>query len=295
MRSNNPKFTFITYCDLPNLDADDQLVAAELTKRGYLCNVADWRDQTVPWVNAGICVVRSTWDYHLHYQEFLSWIEKVAATTTLYNNVELLRWNSNKHYLLDLERASVPIVPTVFFQKEQPVNLGEVLDQHQWVKGVLKPAVGLSTFGVKKIARTDLDSQSHLNTMLKTSDVLLQPFIESVHDRGERALVFPGGDYSHTVRKSDFQPLAQAGEAGETIVAPEQSELKLADLILKQVKIPVAFARVDLIKDTDGQDLLMELELVEPSLYMGMHKAAVTSFADVLCKLATIDQRSRVQ
>jgi glutathione synthase/RimK-type ligase-like ATP-grasp enzyme len=287
--TDKPKFTFITYCDLPNLDADDQLVAAELAKRGYLCNVADWRDQAVSWVDAGICVLRSTWDYHLHYQEFLSWIERVAATTTLYNNAELVRWNSDKRYLLDLERASVPIVPTVFFQKGQVVDLGQVLDQHQWVKGVLKPSVGLSTFGVKKFASTDSDCQSHLEMMLKTSDVLLQPFIESVHDRGERALVFLGGKYSHAVRKSAFQPLAQAGEAGETIVAPEQSELQLADLVLKQVKIPVAFARVDLIRNTDGQDLLMELELVEPSLYMGIYKAAVSSFADVLCKLATID------
>ncbi len=288
-------FTFVTYCDLPILDADDRLVAAQLEKRGYDCAVADWRDQTVDWTNAGICVLRSTWDYHLHYPEFLAWLSKVSAQTTLWNDGELVRWNSNKRYLFDLKRESIPIVPTVLFEHSSPANLNSVLDEHGWTKGILKPVVGLSTFGVRKIERNEQDTQIHLNKMLQTSDVLLQPFIETVHERGERALVFLGREYSHTVRKSAFQPLAQAGEAGETLEQPDEAELKLARQVLAQVKKPVAFARIDLIRDADGRDLLMELELVEPSLYLNMFPKAISKFADTLCQLATAEQSARVQ
>ncbi len=288
-------FTFVTYCDLPILDADDRLVAAELEKRGYRCAVADWRDQTIDWSNAGICILRSTWDYHLHYQEFLAWLTKVSSQTKLWNDCELVRWNSNKRYLFDLQKASIPIVPTVLFDQAQPVSLNAVLDQHGWSKGILKPVVGLSTFGVRKIERSETDIQAHLDGMLKTSDVLLQPFIDTVHHRGERALVFLGGEYSHTIRKSAFQPLAQAGEAGETLEEADESELQLARQVLAQVKKPVAFARVDLIRDASGRDLLMELELVEPSLYLNMFPQAISKFADTLCQLATIEQSARVQ
>ena len=288
-------FTFVTYCDLPILDADDRFVAAELEKRGYRCAIADWRDQTIDWSNAGICVLRSTWDYHLHYQEFLAWLTKVSSQTKLWNDCELVRWNSNKRYLFDLEKASIPIVPTVLFDQSQPVNLDAVLDQHGWSKGILKPVVGLSTFGVRKIERDEADIQAHLDGMLKTSDVLLQPFIDTVHERGERALVFLGGEYSHTIRKSAFQPLAQAGEAGETLEEPDEHELQLARQVLSQVKKPVAFARVDLIRDAAGRDLLMELELVEPSLYLNMFPQAISKFADTLCQLATNEQSARVQ
>ncbi len=290
-----PKFTFVTYTDLPNLDADDQLVFAAVERRGFNCAVAIWNDDNIAWSNAGICVLRSTWDYHLHYAKFLYWLNRVSALTTVCNDVETVRWNSNKRYLLDLQRASIPIVPTVLFEKDQSVDLLEIMDNHCWDKGVLKPAIGLSTFGVKKIAQSEPGIQAHLNKMLESGDVLLQPFIESVFERGERALVFLGGKYSHTVRKSAFQPLAQAGEAGETIVKPEQIELDLAHRVLARVKKPTLFARVDIIRDGDGQDLLMELELVEPSLYLGMHTKAVSAFADALCQLATSEHESAVQ
>lgn len=288
-------FTFITYCDLPILDADDRLVAEELQKRGYRCAVADWRDKNVDWANAGICVLRSTWDYHLHYQEFIEWLKQVSSQTTLWNDCDLVRWNSNKRYLFDLQKALIPIVPTVLFEQSKTANLNAVLDQHGWTKGILKPVVGLSTFGVRKIERNQTDIQAHFQTMLETSDVLLQPFIETVHERGERALVFLGGEYSHTIRKSAFQPLAQAGEAGETLEQPDEVELQLARQVLAEVKKPVAFARVDLIRDASGRDLLMELELVEPSLYLNMFPQAISKFADTLCQLATVGQSARVQ
>ncbi len=288
-------FTFVTYCDLPILDADDRLVTTELKQRGFECKVADWRDTSVDWANAGICVLRSTWDYHLHYQEFLNWLTKVSAQTILWNDTELVRWNSKKTYLFDLERAAIPIVPTVLFEQGSTENLKSVLDKQNWTKGILKPVVGLSTFGVRIIESDSKNIQEQLEAMLESSDVLLQPFIETVHERGERALVFIGQEYSHTIRKSAFQPLAQAGEAGETLEQADERELDLARRVLAEVKKPYAFARVDLIRDTAGEDLLIELELVEPSLYLQMYPAAISKFADTLCQLARGEPSARVQ
>lgn len=202
------KFTFVTYDGLPELDADDRLVAAELERRGCKYAVADWRDAQVDWQNSGVCVVRSTWDYHLHYREFLDWTERVSGKTKLLNDSSLIRWNSNKRYLFDLERAGIPIVPTVIFEQNEKANLNAVLQERTWQRAILKPVIGLSTFGVRKIEAHSDDIQSHLDAMLVNSAVLLQPFIETVHARGERALVFIGDDYSHTIRKSAFQPLS---------------------------------------------------------------------------------------
>ncbi len=287
--------TFVTYCDLPDLDADDRLVADEMRKRGWNCKIADWRNPDIDWAAAGNCVLRSTWDYHLHYEEFLSWIDKVSSITTLWNRADLVRWNTDKRYLIDLARASIPIVPTAVIERATDVNLSRLIKERGWKGAILKPTVGLSTFGVRKFDSSDESAQIHLESILRTSDALVQPFIKAVHERGERALVFIGDKYSHTIRKSAFQPLAQAGEAGETLVEADESELRFAREVLTHVKGPVAFARVDLIRDIDGQDLLMELELVEPSLYLNMYPDAISLLADRLCQLATLEPNARVQ
>lgn len=280
------KFTFVTYCDLPILDADDRLVADLLRKKGHTCEVADWRAQNIDWADAGICVLRSTWDYHLHYSEFLDWLDTVSAVTTVWNSPTLIKWNSDKNYMQELQEKKVPIVPTEFFTRNKPRSVKEVMAKRGWSTAIIKPSIGLCTFGVKKIDSADPNAEDYLQRLLETSDVLLQPYIGAVHERGERALVFLGGTYSHAIRKSAFQPLVQAGEAGESVVEADENELALAQSVMRHVEGSPAFARVDLIRDESGKDLVMELELVEPSLYLRMVKGSAERFAEVLLKLA---------
>lgn len=275
-------FTFVTYCGLPDLDADDRLVLLELERRGYKCLTADWRDNNFNWAEGGICVIRSTWDYHLFYDEFRQWLDEVAQKTVIWNSPSLVRWNSNKLYLKELENADVPVIPTLVFTKENADSFDFLLAERGWTDAVLKPSIGLSTFGVTRIRANEDSNRQKLDAILQRSEALVQPYVDTVLDRGERALVFLGGTYSHAIRKSAFQPLAQAGEAGETVVEADEAELQLAHQVLSQIMEPTIFARVDIVRDQGGADLIMEVELVEPSLYLGMVPNAVAKFADVL-------------
>src|SRR5579864_4710442 len=104
-----PDFTFVTYDGLPDLDPDDRCAVEALARRGLTAKPAVWTDPAVDWSRAGICVIRSTWDYHLQYRGFLAWAERVAALVPLWNPLSLVRWNSDKRYLEDLDRRGAPV------------------------------------------------------------------------------------------------------------------------------------------------------------------------------------------
>lgn len=278
-------FTFITYRDLPDLDPDDRLAADLLVQRGFRVAAAVWDDPQVPWAKAGICVLRSTWDYNLRHQEFLAWAEAVAAVTPLYNPVSLVRWNSHKSYLKDLSSRGVPVVPTRWLKKGEHADLDELLAQERWPRAVAKPAVGLATYGVK-VVEAGSPGQRHVSELLRQYDVMLQPYLTSVERYGERALVFIGGTYSHAARKTAFQALAPTGDAGETPVEATGAEIAVGVSAMQALDEPALYARVDVVNDDANQPLVIEMELVEPTLFLGMHPRAATRFADALVRLA---------
>lgn len=283
-------FTFVTYSDMPDLDPDDRLALDILRRRGLRTQAAVWNDEHVDWPRAGICIVRSTWDYNKQRDAFVAWANRVAAATPLWNPPSLIQWNTHKSYLQDLANAGVEIVPTYWIQRGSHVEMRRVLLELGWLRAVIKPAVGLSTHGVKFVSTKNGDGtagQSHVETLLRDHDVMVQPFIESVEDYGERALVFIDGEYSHAVRKPAFQPLLPAGEAGETPTEAALDEVALAVRALAALPEPALYARVDVVRNHDGQPLIIELELVEPTLFLGMDPQAPQRFADAL--LALVD------
>lgn len=278
-------FTFITYRDLPNLDPDDRLAADLLRQRGFTVGAAVWDDPSVTWANGGICVLRSTWDYNLRLQQFLAWAESVAAIAPLYNPISLVRWNSHKSYLKDLAARGVPVVPTHWLKIGAQVDLAAILRELRWERAVAKPAVGLSTYGVK-VVDAGPDAQAHVNELLREYDVMLQPYITSVDDYGERALTFIDGIYSHATRKTAFQSLAPAGEAGETPAQATGEEIAVGVAAMRALEEPALYGRVDIVHDSAGAPRVIEMELVEPTLFLGMHPRAATRFADALAKRA---------
>jgi hypothetical protein len=277
-------FTFVTYQGLPDLDPDDRLAADLLRERGLRVAAAVWDDPNVCWQEGGVCVLRSTWDYNVRHDAFLAWAESVAAIAPLYNPITLVRWNTHKQYLKDLASHGVPVVPTQWLKKSTQPDLLRLLAVARWEKAVAKPAVGLATYGVK-VVDASTAAQTHVAELLRNYDVMLQPYLASVDTYGERALVFIGGTYSHAVRKTAFQPLAPAGEAGETPVEATGDEIAVATAALRALPEKALYARVDLVCDDAGAPLVLEMELVEPSLFLGMHPRAATRFADALVAL----------
>jgi len=281
-----PDFTFVTYDGLPDLDPDDRLAVDALAKRGLNAVPAVWNDPAVDWSRAGTCIIRSTWDYHLDHAGFLAWAERVAAVAALWNPPHIVRWNSNKRYLEEIERRGAPIVSTAWLRAGQPVDITAFLHERGWERAVIKPVVGLATRNVMMVEPSAdglARAQAHADMLLAEQDVMVQPFLESVERYGERALVFIDGEYSHAARKIAFQPLAVAGEAGETPVVAEPDEIAVAKLVAGMVE-GALYGRVDLVRDEAGKPIIIEFELVEPSLFLSLHPPAAERFADALAK-----------
>ncbi|MBX9667109.1 MAG: hypothetical protein K2X93_05790 [Candidatus Obscuribacterales bacterium] len=315
--------TFVTYSKLPNLDPDDKIVFDILTSRGVDCQIAVWDDPSIDWSKAGVTVIRSTWDYIQKFDQFMDWIDHVSNVTELFNRPNYLRWSSHKSYLRDLSEAGIGIVPTEWLYRFGSVDVKEklmsMLKNEPSGKLVVKPAIGLATSGVIIVQEENIDAAvKHTEDLLRTVDVMVQPFIASVKTRGERALVFVNGRYCHTVRKMAFQKLMPGGEAGEMPVEVTFAELELAeramlvlgDLVRKHEKnpnrlpaldavagggmttmgesneeaflSPPLYARIDLVHAEDGTPMIIELELVEPSLWLTYYPITAELFADAI-------------
>ncbi len=283
-----PDFTFVTYDGLPQLDPDDRLAVDALARRNLTVDAAVWNDPSVDWSRAGICIIRSTWDYHLDYQGFLRWAQRVASVTQLWNPLPMVRWNSHKSYMQDIADRGAPIVPTIWLRAGSTPDLAELMRARGWERAVVKPVVGLATRGVMRFSVTGGElpaAQDHVNALLREQDVMMQPFLRSVESYAERALVFIDGEYSHAASKVAFQQLAPAGEAGEMLVVAVPEEIDVENSVASMSDGRELYARVDLLRGDDGRPCVIEFELVEPSLFLSLHPPAAERFASVLAGL----------
>jgi glutathione synthase/RimK-type ligase-like ATP-grasp enzyme len=269
------------------IDPDLPIASAALREAGLAVELARWDDAGVDWASFDLVVVRSCWDYAWRLEEFLAWAETVPR---LRNRVEVLRWNTDKVYLRDLERAGLPVVPTVW----DPAGAGELPDAAEWV---VKPSVSA---GSRDTARWDtaaavLEHVAELTGAGRTA--MVQPYLASVDALGETAMLFIGGQFSHAVRKG---PLLAAGEGvrqdrnsrGDLRpVVPTAAQLEVAEAVLDAVPALVGvgdsplYARIDLVEDTDGRPVVLELELTEPSLFLPQAPAAAVTFAEAVAAL----------
>lgn len=284
--TTTPRVALITYPALPDLSTDDQPLLRELMRRGIDATAVVWSDATVAWERMDLVVLRSAWDAIHHYAAFLAWVDKVAAQTVLWNSASLIRWNSHKGYLLDLAAQGIPIVPTVLVPQGSAISLANVLNEHGWTDAVVKPAISSSAFGTFLVQPTTLtQGQHHLAVLLATRDMLIQPYFSAVADDGERALVFIEGVFSHAGRKipaiTPEEPAGRDTVTRERVdVAPD--EFALAERVLSVVRQPTLYARVDMVRDSTGTPALMELEVIDPTLYFRFASEAVARFADAI-------------
>jgi glutathione synthase/RimK-type ligase-like ATP-grasp enzyme len=278
---------FATYPGLPQLDPDDQLAADACARLGIAVVPAIWGDMSVDWSSTAACVVRSTWDYPRQIDAFAAWINRVERSTTLWNPPALLRWNLHKSYLGELEREGVPVIPTRILERETNVDLAALVRELGWPDAVVKPAYGAATYGVLRVEPTATSvaaAQSHVAALLTHVDVLVQPYFRSVTEYRERALVFIDGAFSHAASKDAFQGLLPAGHAGEVPVNATAQEIAVAARALAAVPGESLYARVDLVRDEADRPVVIEVELIEPSLFFAMHPPAADRFATALAR-----------
>ena len=285
------RIALVTATAARELDEDLAPLEAALREAGAEAATPNWDDAAVDWSRFDLALLRSTWDYTQRLPEFLAWIERAAVRTRLLNPPDVVRWNTDKHYLRDLEKAGVAIVPSAFIEPGENASaaLPAFLRAHaDFAEFVVKPAIGAGSRDAQRYGSEESDTASaHARRLLDAGrSVLLQPYLDRVDAHGETALIFFDGKFSHAIRKG---PLLRRGEgptralfAAEHIAAraPSAAERDLAERTLAAIPSgALLYARVDLIHDADGAPRVLELELTEPSLFFAHAPGSAARFA----------------
>jgi glutathione synthase/RimK-type ligase-like ATP-grasp enzyme len=306
------RIALATSRELPDLDADDHGLVAALRARGAAVTLPVWDNPAADW-NVDVVLVRSTWDYSERRDAFVAWAERVESTTTLCNPAPMLRWNTDKRrYLTDLDKAGVPIVPTLWLERRVGRNedlgdpragdvghIARMVSGATWAKQaravVIKPIIGAGSRDTVKVTMDDLPGfgQRFVDDNAPKQALMVQPFLPGIAE-GETSLIYLDGRYSHAVCKrpaaGDFRSQPEFG-SDVRAVEPSASERAIADHALHICGGAPLYARVDLVRGLDDKPCVIELEVTEPCLYFGWAEGSAERFADAVIRKATTKGR----
>lgn len=263
------KIAFVTNPNHPEIEDDDRPLAAALARRGALVLTASWDDPDFAWDRVDLALLRSPWDYCRRYEEFLGWLARTEAQTTVVNDPRVVRWNIGKRYLHELSGKGVFTVPTAFVARGERASLGELCSTRGWDIVVLKPSVSADSWETIRVAPAHYhEGQAYLDRHRPLREIMIQPFVKDVEGGGEHSLMFFGGEYSHAVRKNSlFKGGRHVGPEGLP-ADPGKDAVEMARDVLTKAGWPeIPYARVDIARDDLGAPLLLELELFEPTLF----------------------------
>jgi glutathione synthase/RimK-type ligase-like ATP-grasp enzyme len=271
-----PTLAIVTCAELPSGDEDGGLLIDAFVRRGIDARWRVWSDQDVAWASYDLALVRTPWDYTARRAEFLRWAWTVP---NLENPAEVIAWNSDKTYLYELGERGIPIVPTAWAPP------GAVA-QFPAEDFVVKPSVGAGSMGAGRFtAGTRAQAAAHVAALHEAGRIaMVQPYLADVDRAGETGLIYLGGEFSHAIRKdamlapeavnplySGFSRSLYVPER-VSVRAPAQRELELGARVLDTIRTrwgrDLVYARIDLLPTDDGP-VLIELEVTEPSLFLG--------------------------
>ena len=264
--------------DLPEPDADEIPTLEALARHGLRARSLAWDDPEADFGSARLTVLRATWTYPERPAAFAAWAERTAAVSMLLNPLPVVRWNLHKGYLLDLAARGIPVTPTRLLPADGRASFADVVHETGWADVVLKPAVSCGsrlTFRVR--ADEGPAGDEALARIRAEGDALVQPYLPSVDDHGERAVVCIDGAVTHAVRKSPR--FSGQDECTSDALPVSAAEAGLARRCLAAVGTDLLYARVDMAPGPDGAPVLMELELIEPSLFFPACPPALERFA----------------
>lgn len=291
---SQPRIALVTATAARDLDEDMPSLESALRNAGADVTIAEW-DRPHDWSRFDIALLRSTWDYPQRLAEFFAWAEAVSRQTKLLNPLPVVTWSSDKHYLGHLAKRNVPTVLTQFIEPGERPSFTELLSQPGVDEFVVKPAVGAGSRDAQRFGREEVDDAArHAQRMLNEQrSVLVQPYLSRVDELGETALIYFEGQFSHAIRKG---PLLKRKEgpttelfAKETITArvPDDTELQAGALALRAMPFETPlYARVDLIRDENGMPVVLELEMIEPSLFLPFEARSAATIAAAVMRRA---------
>jgi glutathione synthase/RimK-type ligase-like ATP-grasp enzyme len=291
------RIALVTAQEAQALDEDLAPLADALHHAGVDVHIVPW-DAPQDWSQFDMLLLRSTWDYMSRLGEFLGWAERASQQCTLVNALPCIRWNIDKHYLGALGAAGVPVVPSTFVEPgaDVPDAIERFLAQDRCAEFVIKPTIGAGSRDAQRHDRTARAAAVAQATGLLAEgrSILVQPYLSRVDDEGEAALIFFGGEFSHSVKKGALLRPGAGPTGGlfaaETISARVAATDELAIARQALTVLPFAaplYARVDILRDGAGEPRLLELELIEPSLFFAHAPLAAGRFAACITRFAS--------
>lgn len=264
-----PSVAVVTCRELPVPAPDDELLLGALADAGATTAYVAWDDPGFDWSTPDVCVIRSTWDYTAHHDAFVAWADSVP---NLWNPSEVVAWNSHKRYLLELADAGVDVVPTRLVPRGTDLDLAA--DLAHLVELIVKPAVSVGSYDTYRVGPDRPLTDEIVAALVDRHDLLVQPFVASITDPGETAVVVIDGQIAHSFVKrpadGDFRVQLQYG-AHNSHVDPTRDQARLAEAATAAAReatgSDLLYARVDMV-DIDGRPHVMELELIEPDLWL---------------------------
>ncbi|HKP36434.1 MAG TPA: hypothetical protein VJT71_06220 [Pyrinomonadaceae bacterium] len=289
---------FLTLEDSTGFVIDDELAYAPLAALGWQVDAISWQRPNVEWHTYDAVVIRSTWDYINDPDAFLDVLSEIERSSTpLFNGLDLVRWNIRKTYLRDLAERGVPVVPTIWRERLEPNELPDLIEEVGAAEVVIKPIVGLNASGAFRLdAQTARDRADEVSAYYADRALLVQPFLSAITTEGEFSLFYFNGKHSHTILKlpkaADFRVQEEHGGVIRA-VKTDDALREAGDAAIRATGTVPLYARVDFVRANEALNTqpttlssadywLMELELIEPSLYLRMDAGAPERFARAL-------------
>lgn len=277
---------FLSMDSLAEFKSYDHLLFDPLADRGWKVEEVSWRNKQVNWNNFDVVVIRSPWDYQQDPAAFLETLRIInRSSALLQNELELVEWNLDKSYLRDLEKEEITIVPTLWKANFNRKEYSSFFDAFRTNEIIIKPRISANaddTFRIKRDQRERYISE--LKDTFHERPFMVQPFVDNIVLEGEFSLFFFGETYSHTILKtpksSDFRVQEEHGGTLKK-VEPEPELLKSARKTLDFIDPKPLYSRIDYVRTASGTFALMELELIEPSLYFNMDRRSPERFARI--------------
>ncbi|MCL4338728.1 hypothetical protein M1271_03500 [Patescibacteria group bacterium] len=261
----------VTWKGYPKLFDGDKLLIEPFRKRGFVPIAIPWDKKDIDWTDFDIVILRSCWDYHTRLKEFYSWIDQcIEKKVNLWNPPEIIRWNTDKSYLFNLQKIGIPIMPTLLCTKDSIDETRNNAILAGWKNIIIKPIHGASSYKTFRINTAEFTtSNPTLSNLFSNENILIQPFMEEIITEGEYSFIFINKEYSHAIlkvpQKNEFRSQREFG-GKEIAVNPSQSLISQSQKVLENIYSPLLYARVDGL-NIRGQFQLMELELTEPYLF----------------------------
>lgn len=268
---------------------EDQLLLLELEKLGLRVIKKAWNSLDFNWSETKFAIFRSTWDYFDKFRDFKTWLEKVKEETTFINSYELINWNLDKKYLIELNKKGINIPTSEVITKENNLTLECLFKKYDFNEAIIKPTISGAARETYKISKNNFHKYEKKFFDLKSKeDIIFQEFLSNIVSKGETSLIFIGENYTHAVKKiakkGDFRVQDDHGGSVEVYNANKEEIIFAKSCLNKCPTVPI-YSRVDIIYDNNNEISLGELEMIEPELWFRNNKDAAKLLANEINKL----------